>query len=324
MIKSNISISENDIIYKYLKKLNFNKVESFNFKNDGAFLKTKSNKVIIVTNDSINENIDFFRNDSPESVAQKIVTYNLSDLSSMGADPYSYTLSLSFPTNIGKIWIKNFTKKLFYLQKKYNFFLLGGDIGKSDEINISANFFGYVKKNHIIKRNSSKIGDSIWVSGYIGQSHIGLLLKQKKIFINKKFKNYFINKYLFPQPCMFGSNIVSYANSCIDISDGFFGDLSKLLNKNMGVNLYYSNLPFSKYTKSLISKKIVSPDLLLNAGDDYQLIFTSSPMNDAKIISIANKNKIKITKVGKIIKQNGIYFEESKINILKASFQYHF
>ena len=79
MIKNNISISENDIIYKYLKKLNFNKAESFHFKNDGAFLKTKSNKVIIVTNDSINENIDFFRNDAPESVAQKIVTYNLSD-----------------------------------------------------------------------------------------------------------------------------------------------------------------------------------------------------------------------------------------------------
>ena len=188
MIKNNISISENDIIYKYLKKLNFNKAESFNFKNDGAFLKTKLNKVIIVTNDSINENIDFFRNDSPESVAQKIVTYNLSDLSSMGADPYSYTLSLSFPTNIGKIWIKNFTKKLFYLQKKYNFFLLGGDIGKSDEINISANFFGYVKKNLIIKRNSSKIGDSIWVTGYIGQSHIGLLLKQKKYSLIKNLK----------------------------------------------------------------------------------------------------------------------------------------
>ena len=123
---------------------------------------------------------------------------------------------------------------------------------------------------------------------------------------------------------MFGSNIVSFANSCIDISDGFFGDLSKLLNKNKGVDLYYSNLPFSKYTKSLISKKIVSPKVLLNGGDDYQLIFTSSQKNDAKIINIAKKNKIKITKVGKIINQYGIFFRGSKIKILNRSFQYHF
>ena len=32
---------EKDIIYRYLKKLNFQKKETFNFKNDAAFLKKK-------------------------------------------------------------------------------------------------------------------------------------------------------------------------------------------------------------------------------------------------------------------------------------------
>ena len=48
------------------------------------YLKSKKNKDIIVTSDSIIEGVDFFKKDSPESVAQKIITYNLSDLSSMG------------------------------------------------------------------------------------------------------------------------------------------------------------------------------------------------------------------------------------------------
>ena len=39
-----------------------------------------------------NINIDFFKNDDPKSIAQKITTVNLSDLSSMGAKPYCYTL----------------------------------------------------------------------------------------------------------------------------------------------------------------------------------------------------------------------------------------
>ena len=69
-------ISETDIIFKYLNKLNFKKKETFHFKNDGAFLKHKNNMEIVVTNDSITETVDFFKNDAPESIAHKIMTYN--------------------------------------------------------------------------------------------------------------------------------------------------------------------------------------------------------------------------------------------------------
>ena len=55
------SIAESEIIEKYLKKLNFDKRESFGFKNDSAYLNSFKNKKIIVTNDSIIENVDFFK-----------------------------------------------------------------------------------------------------------------------------------------------------------------------------------------------------------------------------------------------------------------------
>ena len=64
---------EKDIIHRYLKKLNFQKKETFNFKNDGAFLKNIKNKEIVVTNDTIIESVDFFKFDEPESIAQKII-----------------------------------------------------------------------------------------------------------------------------------------------------------------------------------------------------------------------------------------------------------
>ena len=135
-MSKNNKISEKFIINTYFKKLNHNKVESFDFKNDAAFLKVQKNKKIIVTNDSILQSIDFFKNDPPESIATKIITYNLSDISSMGASPYAYTLSLCLPKNIKKIWLKKFSMKLKVLQKKYNFFLIGGDLSKSIDIGI--------------------------------------------------------------------------------------------------------------------------------------------------------------------------------------------
>ena len=320
-----IILSEKDIIYKYLRKLNFHKEETFDFQNDGAFLKNRKNKEIVVTNDTILESVDFFKLDDPESIAQKIVTYNLSDLSSMGVDPHSYTLSLCLTKNLNSEWLIRFTKKLLYLQKKYNFFLLGGDISKSSQLIISSNFYGYIKKKNIIKRQFARVGDTIWVTGNIGDSYIGLLIKKKKLHINKRFQKYFLNKYHYPEPCMIGSKINNIASSAIDISDGFYGDLSKLLCKNnLGADIEFSKFPFSKQTNSLLKSKLINSFSLLNGGDDYELIFTSSNKHDVKIANLVKKYKFKLSKIGRIINKEGIYLDKKKLLNSKKSFQYFF
>ena len=70
LIKNNLS--EKIIIDNYLKKLNFNKKGTFNFENDGAYLYIKNNYKLTVTTDNISEDIDFFSNDDPKSIAQKL------------------------------------------------------------------------------------------------------------------------------------------------------------------------------------------------------------------------------------------------------------
>ena len=53
-------ISEKFIINKLLKKLNFNKLGTFNFENDAGYLNISKKLKTIVTTDTITENIDFF------------------------------------------------------------------------------------------------------------------------------------------------------------------------------------------------------------------------------------------------------------------------
>ncbi len=324
-MKNNNQISEKNIIHNYLSKLNDNKYESFNFKNDAAFLKVPKSTKIVVTNDTIVESVDFFKNDSPESIATKIATYNLSDISAMGSSPYAYTLSLSLPSKINKEWIKKFTNRLLKIQKKYNFFLLGGDVSKSNKIVISSNFFGYIKKGKILTRSGCKKNDDIWVTGDLGNSAIGLKIIQKKIKTNILYKKYFINKYLYPIHCHIGYRINEFASSAIDISDGFYGDLEKLLNENkLGASISSNTFPFSNKTKNLIKKRLVKVDYLLTAGDDYQLIFTAKPSKYLNIKRIAEETNIKITKVGNIIDKKGIYIDNQSINIVNKSFEHFF
>jgi len=319
------NITEQKIIYKYLNKLNFNKSETFNFNNDAAFLKKKKNKEIVVTNDTIVESVDFFKSDPAESVAQKIITYNLSDISSMGADPYAYTLSLSLPKKITHEWISKFIKKILYFQNKYNFFLLGGDISQSNQLIISSNFFGYVEKKNILKREFPNMGDDIWVTGYLGDSAIGLALRKKQIILNYIQTKYFTNKFLFPRPCMIGSLINKIATSAIDISDGFYGDLNKIINsKLIGANIYSSKIPYSSNLKKLFATKKIEPNDILNAGDDYELIFTAPKHKSTKLKNIASKYKYKITKVGQITRVIGIYVDDQKILKLKSPYQHFF
>ena len=48
---------------------------------------------------------------------------------------------------------------------------------------------------------------------------------------------------------MFGSKISKYINSAIDISDGFYGDLQKMLNGKLGAMIFRRVNSYIKYIK---------------------------------------------------------------------------
>ena len=313
------SLNEDIIINNYLSKLNFNKKGTFKFKNDAAYLEFYKNKKVVVTTDSISENIDFFKYDEPESIAKKITTINLSDLSAMGANPRAYTLSIFFPSYLDVNWISKFTKELLKIQRKYNFYLLGGDLSRSNKLQISATFFGSPKFNIVVPQNITKVDNDIWLTGEIGDSFVGLQILKNKINIkDKKLKNYFLDKYYYPKPCMLGSKINNYVSSMKDVSDGFIGDLKKMIINKHGAYININNFPISLNLRKIIRSKIISIKYILNSGDNYNLICIAKDTDRKKILNIAKKNNVKITLVGKILNNSKILFDSDyTLNIPK-------
>ena len=303
-------LSEKIIIDKFFKKLNFNRPGTFNFGNDAAYLNISKNYKTIVTTDTIVERVDFFSNDPPESIAQKILSVNLSDLSAMGSLPNSYTLNLSVNSKIDNLWLKKFTNRLLKLQKKYKIYLIGGDITKSKEMSFTATFFGLSKLKFILSQKKCQLGDDIWVTGNLGNSFIGYkLFKNSNLNIDKNKITNFKNNYLYPKPCMFGYVASKYINSAIDISDGFYGDLSKILNGKYGAKIIKKLIPISYNLKKVLlkNKSLINLDDILNWGDDYELIFTSKKNNRDKLMSLSKKNNVKLSMVGSIINKKGIF-----------------
>jgi thiamine-monophosphate kinase len=315
-ILSDQFLSEKFIIDKLFKKLNYNKHGTFNFENDGAYLNISKQYKLIVTTDTITENVDFFSSDPPESIAQKILCVNLSDLSAMGSLPSAYTLNISVNSSIDFTWLKRFRNRLSKLQKKYNIYLLGGDLTKSKEISITATFFGKAKFNNIISQNKCKIDDDIWVTGNLGNSYMGYKIR-KNFFHGIDINNFnnFNNNYLYPSPCMFGYVAAKYINSAIDISDGFFGDLNKILNKKYGAKINIKSIPVSANLKKFFLNNNFKINLknILSWGDDYELIFTAKKKNKNKLLILSKKNNVKLSKVGYVIKKKGIFDDSFKI-----------
>ena len=315
-IYSNSKLSEKIIIDKFFKKLNFNKIGTYNFENDAAYLNISSKYKTVVTTDTIVENTDFFSNDPPESIAQKILCINLSDISAMGALPKTYTLNLSISSQINYEWLKKFSNRLNILQKKYNIYLLGGDISKSKEVSLTATLFGEAKLKNIISQKNCYLGDDIWVTGNLGNSYLGYKIsKNLNIKLDNKSSLYFKNQYLYPKPCMFGSKAHKYINSAIDISDGFFGDLSKILDGRLGARINLKSIPISRILKKILIKQnaMIKLEDILSWGDDYELIFTSFKKNRQKLLSLSKKNRVKLSLVGSIVKKPGIFDDSLKI-----------
>ena len=208
--------------------------------------------------------------------------------------------------------VKFIFKSIKKIQNKYGFYLLGGDLSKSNKLIVSSTFFGFIKNKLEIFQNKFNLYDDILVTGNIGESKIGLEILKKKISSDLNLKQYFIKKYLYPIPCKIGPLIANHVNSMKDISDGLIGDLTDMLNDKYGALININKIPLSVKTKKILNNKKknnIRLEDLLNGGDDYELIIISSQKNRNKIFNIANKNNINVTLIGKIISEKGIHFD---------------
>ena len=148
-------MNEYEVIKKIFYPLSFKKKFSLDLDDDAAFLPNK--KQIVVGTDSIVEGDHFQKNEKNSLlIAKKLLRVNLSDIASMGAKPFGYTLNLSLPRKLNKKkllkWIKLFAKGLREDQLKYQIKLLGGDtVITNGSLILSVTLFGYKKKKNYKK-----------------------------------------------------------------------------------------------------------------------------------------------------------------------------
>lgn len=246
---------------------------------DCAILTVPEKQQVAISTDTLVSGIHFLPTISPEDLAYKALAVNISDLAAVGADPAWASLALTLP-KVDNDWLETFSRSLFALAEYYSIQLIGGDTTKGP-LSLTITIQGLVPQGMALLRSGAKIGDWIYVTGFLGDSAAGLAVLQNRLQPSQpESRDYFITRHLRPQPRLLqGQALRSLASAAIDISDGLISDLNHILTASgCGARINLDALPYSTAMKSQVSKE-QAEIWALSGGEDYELCFTVPEIN---------------------------------------------
>lgn len=272
-------MNEFSVIEKYFKALTMGHAGTAGLLDDAAVLSITEGHELVVTSDTLNEGVHFLDGELPENVARKALRVNLSDLASMGATPLCYQLNIAFPNKPEEEWLADFSAALLLDNKRYDIFCSGGDTTsiKGGKLSVSITAMGVVPKGRAVRRTGAKVGDTIVITGGVGDAALGLKLLMAGDMSEPSYQAA-IDRYLLPDPRVgMEALLQEYVNASADISDGLFADCMHIAKaSSLGVEIDFGALKFSKAVIEAVENGAISMEEAARGGDDYELILAVS------------------------------------------------
>lgn len=300
---------EFELIAKYFAPLAKGEPGALGLTDDAAYLRPRAGQDLVVTADATIAGVHFLADDPPDTVAQKALRVNVSDLAAKGASPRGYLLTLALQSDIGDAWIKAFAGGLKRDQVRFGLTLMGGDTTATPgPLTISVTAFGEVPQGRMLTRGGAKVGHDVWVTGTIGDAALGLrLLKGEALELSEQHRRALVARYRVPEPRIaIGRRLPALAHASIDVSDGLIADLGHICDvSNVGIEIAVRDVPLSAAAKAAIVQGCDIADLL-SGGDDYELAFAAPPSARTKLLALAAETKVPLSRIGVVVKGRGV------------------
>jgi thiamine-monophosphate kinase len=262
---------------------------------DGAVLQPDAGREQVVVVDTLVAGTHFPLETDPFDIAYRAVAVNLSDVAAMGATPRWMTLALTIP-QANAHWLERFAEGLRAAASPFGVSLVGGDTTSGASAVVTVQIMAEVAPGQAILRSGAMPGDGIFVSGTVGDAAAGL-----ELIAAGKPEAFLASRFLQPQARVeLGQALSGLATAAIDISDGLYADLGKLLAaSNAGAVIELADLPLSAALQKRFDGE-AQRRFALSGGDDYELCFTLP----AECAMPANATPI--TRIGEVVAGTGI------------------
>lgn len=326
--------SEDELIARYFAPLAG--MGGLGLLDDAAVISPAAGRDLVLTKDALVAGVHFFPDDPPGDIARKALRVNLSDLAAKGAAPLGFLLALALPGGWSEDWLADFADGLGADAERYAIPLLGGDTVKTPgPLTISITALGEVPAGAMVRRTGVRPGDWLYVSGAIGDSALGLRLRlaapADRIWadhMQAADRDFLLDRYLLPQPRLaLAPALRAHATGAMDVSDGFAGDLAKMLRASgCGAIVRIAQTPFSRAGGAACELHAENRKVCLTGGDDYEIICAVVPRDASAFEAAATLAGVPVRRVGEALDGAQILFvdQDGEIRDFAAGSYSHF
>ena len=236
---------------------------------DGAVVRPPADRDLVTVIDTMVAGTHFPTSMNARDIGYRIVAVNLSDIAAMGAEPRWMTLALTLVAADPE-WLDQFADGLYEAAGEWGVVLAGGDTTKGDQLVISIQMSGDLAPGTALYRGGARAGDTIYVTGTLGDAAAGLRRLEEG-----DSRHYLAKRFARPTARVAtGKALAGIAHAAIDLSDGLVADLSKLLEASgLGAELDVHHLPLSQELLDASGRE-QALQYAMGGGDDYELCFT--------------------------------------------------
>lgn len=272
---------------------------------DCALLTIPAGQQLALSIDTLNAGVHFPVLADASLIAERALAVSISDLAAMGAKPIAYTLAISMPS-LDPAWLEKFSEGLGRATTHYSVALIGGDTTQGP-LSITVQVHGVLPQGAAIRRSGALVGDSIFVTGSLGDAAAALAVIEERLLVEADHGHYLKARFYQPQARIScGQRLRGIASAAIDVSDGLVADLGHIMRASgVGAELYCAQLPLSA---ALLASCGVSQAInyALSGGDDYELCFTAHSSCCGPLSEISQSLGLPITEIGKVVEGAGV------------------
>lgn len=295
---------EFELIARYFAPLARGFPGAYGLLDDAAVIAPAPGHELVAKTDAIVGGVHFLLDDPPDLIARKALRVNLSDLAAKGAVPRAYLLDIMLPKTLTESWIAGFARGLAQDQDEYRVHLIGGDTDSTPgPVSIAIAAFGEVPTGRMLRRSRARAGDTVFVTGTIGDSALGIeVLRNALPDVGAVAATFLVERYRLPRPRVaLGPRLVGLANAAIDISDGLVADLRHVCEvSELAAVVEASRVPLSAAACGVLAARPGYLAAVLTGGDDYEILFTAPPAAAEDLGRLSRTLDVPITPIGRM------------------------
>lgn len=270
---------------------------------------------------------------SPYQLGRKSLALNVSDIAAMGGVPRFALVSLALPAETPLSFVDELYRGLEEEGERWGVSLMGGNCSRSRLKVVDIFLLGEVEEEFLLLRSGARPGDSILVTGSLGDSRGGLeLIKRSEVELAPELARALLASHLTPTPRLPEARAVARSrkvSAMMDISDGLASDLERICQESgVGAEVEAESLPISPPLRALASALgTESFRLALEGGEEYELLLTAPVEAEEELKKVVREaTGQKLSPVGRITeKSSGIRFlKDGREFPLKAKGWDHF